>query len=318
MMSWWMAALAVPGVPVAVFAAASAGLRLVARAAGRKAKRRWWNAVVARTAARYAFRDARADRKNAAAELAAEKRRLKREQKAAGKLQSSPTTTGGDAALSAVLEVLEEARRAVDDAGRTLADKDEQAGRRRDALTTATDDLRKCATDSCKDWREDVLAKSRGTVRRAWRNGFEDLRKFILGYVKDGWLSACKDLLNRSSGTYGAIASAGLPLVALLVDLAYYGRFDLNTLPFYANASLPALVATALVMAVVIALSFVGFLLVVVILFLCVPTLYWLLSLAAAGLTWTLLAVLSPLPFLVSRSALCARLAAPGPESGAR
>ena len=313
-MTWWMAALAVPGVPAAVFAAAWAGLRLVARSAGRKANCPWRDAVEAWTIARYALRDARAERKNAAAELAAETRRLTREQKAAGKPQSSPATTDGDSVHSAVLE---EARRAAAAADRTLADKDEQTGRRRDALTTATDDLRKCATDSCKDWRGDVLAKSRGTVRRARRNGFKRFVAFLGKYFESG-LRDLKNLKALLTAHY-TIASSLVSLVAVLVDIAYYRNFDLDALPlFYVSASLPALAATVLIMAVVTVLSFVGFLLVVAFLFVGGRFVFWLLNLAAASLTWALVTVLSPLPLLVSRSALCARLAAPGPESGAR
>ena len=330
-MSWWMTALAfaVPGVPAAVFAAACAGLRLVARACGQKAKRRWRDAVEAWTAARDALRAARAERKNAAAELAAGKRRLKRERKAAGK-QSSPAAIGGGSAQAAVLE---EARRAVEDADRTLAGTKQEARRRRDALAAARRDLRECATASCERWRRLGLEKNRRTVHRARRKGFERFRDFFRAYVAGGEFPDWKDLLNASfwknllnasflkylpNGRYWTAASLVLSLVTVFVDLAYYRQFHLNALPFYGSESVPALVSTALMMAVVIVLSFGVFLVVVALLFVGVRALYWVLILAAAVLARTLLVVLSLLPLLVSRSALCARLAAPGPESRAR
>ena len=312
-----MAVLAVLGVPAAVFAAAFAGLRLVARTSDEDAKGRWRDAVVAWTEARDALRKARTERKKAAAELAAEKRRLKSEQKTAEKPQSST----GDPAHAAVLA---ETRRAV--AVQALEDKEEDASRRRDALAAARDKLRDCATASCRAWRRGVLAKSRRTVQRAWRKGFKQLWNFLCEYM-DGWLSAAKiglKLLKDYHRIAASVVSLGLPLITVFVDLLYYRNFHLNALPFYTSESLPALASTALLLLVVIAFSFVVFLLVVAAFFLGVRTLfgvrtlYWLLILAAASLRWTLLVVLSPLPLLVSRSALCARLAAPGPESEAR
>ena len=308
-----MAALGVPGIPAAVFAAAFAGLRLVARTRDQDAKHCWQNAVVAWTKARDELRVARAERKDAAAKLAAEKRRLKREQRAAGKPQSSPTTTGGPAHVVA----LEEARQAVAAAVRTLKDKEEKASRRRDALTAARDELRECATDSCRDWRREVLAKSRGTIRTAWREGFEQLWDFLREYMS-GWLTAGKTGLKLLKEHYGIAASAvslGLPLITVFVELLHYGNFHLHALPFYTSASLPALASTALMMLLVIVLSFAVFLLGIVFSFAGVRSVFWLLILAAASLGWTLLVVLSPLPLLVSRSVLCARLAAPAPES---
>lgn len=311
MTPWWMAALAVPGVPAAVFAAAFAGLRLVARASGQEAKRRWRDAVEAWTAARDALRDAQAERKDAAAELAAEKRRLKREQKAAETPQSSPATTGGTAHAA----VLAEARRAVAAAVRTLEYKEKEASRRQEALTTARGDLRDCATKSCRDWRQNVLENSRRTVQRAWQK--VSIWDFLREYM-GGWFSAGKDLLSERYWTTASVGSLVLSLITVSVDLLYYRHFHLDALPFYASASLPALASTALMMAVVIVLSFVGFLFVVAFSFVGGRFVFWWLVLSVAGLTWTLLVVLSPLPLLVSRSALCARLAAPGPESEAR
>ena len=312
MTSWWMAVLAVPGVPAAVFVAAFAGLRLVARASGQKAKRPWRDAVKAWTAARDALGDARTERKNAAAELAAEKRRLKREQKAAGKPQSSPAATGSDPAQTAELE---EVRRAVADAVQALKDKEEETSRRRRALTAARNDLRECAKASCERWRGFVLWKRRRTVQRAWQE--VSIRDFLREYM-GGWLSAGKDLLSGRYWTTASVGSLVLSLITVSVDLLYYRHFHLNALPFYASASLPALASTVLMMAVVIALSFVGFLLVVAFSFVGGRFVFRWLVLAVASLTWTLLVVLGRLPLLVSRSALCARLAAPGPESEAR
>ena len=306
-----MAALAVPGVPAAVFVAAFAGLRLVARAADQEAKRRWRDAVEAWTAARDALRDAQAERKDAAAELAAEKRRLKREQKAAETPRSSPATTGGTAHAA----VLAEARRAVADAVRTLEYKEKEASRRQEALTTARGDLRDCATKSCQTWRENVLETSRENVSRAWTYDRKQLWKFLHEYIAVDRLPSWKDLQN---GNYWTAASLVLPLVAVSVDLLYYRHFHLNALSFYSSASLPALASTVLMMAVLIVLSFAGFLGSVALLFVVVRILYWMLILAVAVLTRTLLVVLSPLPLLVSRSVLCAWLAAPGPESEAR
>lgn len=320
-MSWWMTALAfaVPGVPAAVFAAACAGLWLVARTCGQKAKRRskrrWRDARDAWRGARDALRDARAELKNAAAELAAGKRRLKRERKAAGK-QSSPAAIGGGSAQAAVLE---EVRQAVDDADRTLTGTKQEARRRRDALAAARRDLRECATASCRAWQRLVLEKSRRTVRRARREGLERFRSFLSEYFVGG-LWGLKDLLNEYYYPIAASLTTSLvpTLAAVFVDLAYYRQFHLNALPFYASASLPALASTVLMMVAVIVLSFAGFLVVVAFLFVGVRALYWVLILAAAVLARALLVVLSPLPLLVSQSALCARLAAPGPESGAR
>lgn len=307
-----MAVLAVPGAPAAVFAAAFAGLRLVARRP-EATKHGWQGAVKAWTEARDELRKARAERKTAAAKLAAEKRRLKRAE-AAGK--SSPMVPG-DPAHAAVLA---EARQAVAAAVWTLKDKEDEASRRRDALTAARDKLRKCATASCRAWRQNVLKKSRGTIDTAWREGFKQLWDFLREYM-GGWLTAGKTGLKLLKEHYGIAASAvslGLTLITVFVELLHYGNFDLHALPFYTSASLPALASTALMMLLVIVLSFTVFLLGIVFSFAGVRSVFWLLILAAASLGWTLLVVLSPLPLLVSRSALCARLAAPEPESEAR
>ena len=330
MTSWWMAALGVPGVPAAVFAAAFAGLRRVARRP-EATQHGWLDAVVAWTEARGALRDARAGRKNAAAELTAGKRRLKREQKAAGKPQSPPAATGG----STQAAVLAEARQVVVVADRTLKDKEEEASRRRDALAAARDKLRDCATKSCRAWRRNMLKNRRQTVKIAWQKGLKRFSDFLLAYVAGGRLLSWTDLLKPSfwtnllnapfwkyllKGRNWTAASVLLTLVTLSVDLAYYNQFNHDALPFYARASLPALVSTALMMLFVIVISFGVFLLVVALLFVGIRALYWVLILAAASLAWTLLVVLSLLPLLVSRSALCTRLAvpAPAPESEAR
>lgn len=197
MTPWWMTVLGVPGVPAAVFTAAFAGLRLVARTRDQDAKRCWQNAVVAWTKAQDELRNARAERKNAAAELATEKRRLKREQKAAGKSQSSPMVPG-DPAHAAVLP---EARQAVAAAVRTLKDKEEEAKGCREALTTARDKLRKCATKSCWNWRRHVLDNRRETVKIAWQNGLKRFSDFLLAYVGGGGLLSWKDLLKPSFWT---------------------------------------------------------------------------------------------------------------------
>ena len=316
MTSWWMAALGVPGVPAAVFAAAFAGLRRVARTRDQDVKRRWRDAADALPVARDELRVARAGRKKAAAKLADEKRRLKREQKAAGKSQSSPMVPGDPAHAAA----LAEARRAVDTAGRTLEDKKDEARRHRDAVAVARDKLRKYATASCRAWRQNVLKKSRGTIDTAWREGFKQLWDFLREYMS-GWFTAGKTGLKLLKEHYAIAASAvplGLTLITVFVELLHYSNFDLHALPFYTSASLPALVSTALMMLLVIVLSFAVFLLGIVLSFAGVRSVFWLLILAVAGLAWTLLVVFSPLPLLVSRSVLCARLAAPAPESEAQ
>ena len=285
-----MAVLGVPGGLAAVFAAAYAGLRLVARRP-EATKHGWQEAVEAWTKARDALRKARTERKKAAAE--------------AGR---------------------REAQQAVAEAARTLTDKDEEMSRRRDALAAARDELRKCATDSCWAWRRDVLAKRRQTVRRAWRKGRKQLKVFLCRYIRGAAkdlperknLPKLKDLLSGEYWIAAPLVSLALSLVAVYVDLLYYRNFRLNALPFYTSASLPALASTALLLLVVIAFLFAVFLASVTGLFVGVRIGFWLPNLAATGLKWVLLVVLSPLPLLVSRSAFCARLAAPEPENEAR
>ena len=224
----------------------------------------------------------------------------------------------GDPAHAAVLA---EARQAVAAAVRTLKDKEEEAKGRRKALTAARNKLRKCATKSCRDWRRNVLENRRLTVERAWENGLKKLWDFLCEYM-GGWLTVGRNglklLKEQHYGIATSVVSLGVTLITVFVELLHYGNFHLHALPFYTSASLPALASTALIMLLVIVISFAVFLLGIVLSFAGVRFVFWLLILSAASSGWILLVVLSPLPLLVSRSALCARLAAPEPESEAR
>ena len=207
--SWWESlgmpcwsrwpALGIAG--VLVFAAACfAGLWLVARVGFKsvqKPRREWREAAEAWTRARDALREARADVKRGATNLAAAKRRLKRmlrELQAAGKPPSTLTPAGdaGDAAREAMVEMEEEARQAVADAGRTLGIAEEEAHRRRGALAERGRDVRARAKDACHDRRSrarERIAEIRRDV--AGEKELEQLRVSLRGYFKGvaprGW-----------------------------------------------------------------------------------------------------------------------------------
>lgn len=325
--TWW-AALGMAGALAAVFAAACfVGLRRVARGSGlpESVRKRWREAAEAWTRARDRLRDARADVKKAATNLAAEKRRLKRmlrELKAAG--QPSSTLTGaGDAGDSSAREAMadmeEEARHAVADAGRTLADHEAEAHRRRGALAARRRDVRERAREACDDWRRRAK-EDRAKIRREAKEGFHRIWEFLGGYVKgivpEDWKD-WKDLLNGRYYYWAAGAGSLLPLVAVLLDLVYYRHFNLDALEYYSSASLPALASTALVLAFLALLTFVVLLVAVVLFVGGIRFTFWLLIALAVLLKTTALYVLGVLPLTACRSTLCARLAAPGRGTGA-
>ena len=337
--SWWESlgmpcwtrwpALGIAGVLIFVVAC-FAGLWLVARACDESVSKPWREAAEAWTRARDALREALAGVKRGATNLAAAKRRLKRmlrELQAAGKPPSTLTPAGdaGDAAREAMAEMEAEARQAVADAGRTLADHEAEAHRRRGALAERRRDVRERARDACHDRRSrarESLAKIRRKV--AGEKEIEQLRESLRDYFKGvaprdwkdwkDWKN-WKNWKNLLTGySYRAVGTAGslLPFVAVIIDLVYYRHFDLDALGYYSSASLPALASIALALAFLALLTFVVFLVAIVVVAVSARLAFWLLLVLAHLLTTTALYVVGVLPLTACRSTLCARLAAPG------